>query len=65
MQTGESRWQCGVNSVEEGLGPEAHLRVGPLWGEVCDGAKSRRELGGWGRGAWSFVADELSHEVWE
>lgn len=50
---------------EGGEKPETHLRVGPLWGEVCDGAKSRRELGGWGRATRSFVTDEFSHELRE
>ena len=50
---------------EEGEKSETHLWVGPLWGEVCDGAESRRELGGGGRATWSFVTDEFSHEVRE
>ena len=37
---------------EEGEKSETHLWVGPLWGEVCDGAESRRELGG---GEWWYV----------
>lgn len=50
---------------EEGEKSETHLWVGPLWGEVCDGAESRRELGGGGRATWSFITDEFSHEVRE